>query len=350
MKNINIILIITLVLTSCNKDESSEFKVFNKFNTVSNLECKIIKTPSVLYYIGEMIMLDSVLITLDMKADTILRIFKLPTCRYLGGAIRKGRGPNEEIMIFPDIKKIENNRFIYRSINAIKIASYNKDYGKIKIAKVHFLPGELMDLFQITMLGNKFIGYNALKSNEQDFILYNPDTKSNKGFGPLFPNVNKKIPVSKRSMLFTKLIEKKPDNSLIVSAYDKFPIIRIYNNNGELNTEIRFNNQQDFPYSMVKTNPTQTEMLNMTMNYTKLKVTNKYIYALYIGKTLKEMNANERHTDDYSNEIHVFDWNGKPVRKILLDQYIFSFCITPNDDYLIASSLNSINKLYQYKL
>jgi len=43
-------------------------------------------------------------------------------------------------------------------------------------------------------------------------------------------------------------------------------------------------------------------------------------------------------------------FQGNPIKKILLDENIFSFCVDPNDKYLICSSLNSIDKLYKYTL
>ena len=53
---------------------------------------------------------------------------------------------------------------------------------------------------------------------------------------------------------------------------------------------------------------------------------------------------------DFSNEIHVWDWNGKPIKKIFLDKNIFSFCVSPDDKFLICSSLNEIDKFYKYSL
>lgn len=82
-------------------------------------------------------------------------------------------------------------------------------------------------------------------------------------------------------------------------------------------------------------------------NYRKIKSSNRYIYALYIGKTSREISVG---LEDFSNEIHVWNWSGKPVAKILLDRKIFSFDVDANDRYLICASLNSLDELYKYYL
>ena len=58
---------------------------------------EVIETPPVLFSVMGIEMLDSVLITCDLQYETIFRVFKLPTFKYLGGFIGRGNGPNQEI-------------------------------------------------------------------------------------------------------------------------------------------------------------------------------------------------------------------------------------------------------------
>lgn len=102
----------------------------------------------------------------------------------------------------------------------------------------------------------------------------------------------------------------------------------------------------------MSSNPNKSDADRVMQNYRKIKATNCYIYGLYCGKTIGENNIrfNEEGLNDTSNEIHVWDWNGNPVMKILLDEQIFSFCVSPDDSYIICTSLNSKNNFYKYEL
>jgi len=64
-------------------------------------------------------------------------------------------------------------------------------------------------------------------------------------------------------------------------------------------------------------------------------VTQKFIYLLYSG--------NLYHSEflDYGNEIFVYDWEGNPVKKLLLDRHINSFTVTADNNIIYASDPNT---------
>jgi len=49
---------------------------------------------------------------------------------------------------------------------------------------------------------------------------------------------------------------------------------------------------------------------------------------------------------DVANEIHVWDWEGNPILKLILDRSIFSFDVTPDNKQLIALSIEDVDKLF----
>lgn len=68
-------------------------------------------------------------------------------------------------------------------------------------------------------------------------------------------------------------------------------------------------------------------------------VTNKYIYLMFSGNTM------ETEHKFYGNSIYVFDWNGKPVKKLILNGDRFAFTVTSDDKtiYLLDPKTNTIN-------
>lgn len=71
-----------------------------------------------------------------------------------------------------------------------------------------------------------------------------------------------------------------------------------------------------------------------TFGYLGGSVTNKYIYLLFSGKLQKEENFN------LSNEIFVFDWEGNPIKKLLLDRVVSHIAVSDDDKIIYASDPN----------
>lgn len=349
MKFCYISILLIILLISCIKEEKI---VFSKFPREIKLVHKEITTPNVLFMVGEMELLDSALIILNLKDDKFFQIFTFPDLKYLGGYIEKGRGPNEEVSIDPYIRKIHGNKLLYKTLVSIKINQINRD-ELITIKTIH-IPGELININHPFIIDDILYGYNVSRITNKEFIGYDPSNNSIFDFGPSYPNAERKVPPKFRNSIFAKAIIVKPDQSSFASVYDLFPMLRIYSRNGNLLKESYYNNGQIFP-SAVMSLPTQEDANKVMQNYRKIKASNQYIYALYNGKTIGESNS-EFNKDingglrDTSNEIHVWDWDGNPIMKILLDKQIFSFCITPDDKSIICTSINNLNTLFKYDI
>lgn len=341
---------IIILSTSCSNNTAGTIRTFESFPKELTLKSEEIKTPPVLFQVVGMELLDSVLITLDMKADKFFQVFKLPTYDHLGGFVSRGNGPGEEFVIYPYFKRLSENRFIYQTITSIKTISYNLKRNAFELLSQDNLPSDLMNLIHIFKLEDNFYGYDMTKKSKREFIGYNPIDKRIFEFGPEYPIMKTGVSDSKNSSFFAKTSVPKPDNTLFASVYDKFPILRIYSKDGVLQQETRFENEQPFPQALLSDSPSQSSLNEIVQNYRKIKTTTKYIYALYVGKTVEEMGLvrNGSGLDDFSNEIHVWDWDGLPVKKIVLDKKCFSFVVSPLDDYILTSSINSIDTLNKY--
>lgn len=69
-------------------------------------------------------------------------------------------------------------------------------------------------------------------------------------------------------------------------------------------------------------------------------VTSQYIYVYQLEFTLadlgKEYERNGGYSLEFTNELHVFDWSGKPVKTYNLDAYISDFVVDSQDQALYA--------------
>jgi hypothetical protein len=127
-------------------------------------------------------------------------------------------------------------------------------------------------------------------------------------------------------------------------------MLRIYDKNGNVINDVRFVNHQEKPiaYLARQTNPMSLD--NTTLNYWKIKVTDSYIYGLYVGKTYSELNTNGQGIKDYANEIHVWDWDGNPIIRFILNRHVFSFSVSTSDEFIVCSTLNDDDKLFKFSL
>jgi len=326
--------------------QTNKTTTFNTFPKIIQVEFKEIETPPILPFVGDMLIVDNTLITMDMMADTIFHVFKLPTCEYIGGFINRGNGPNEEISIAPYISGISDSSFFYRSVQNGKIAYINKVTKSIEIKEKIDLPSKLMgDLTQI-MLNDNLIGYDMTKPSDLEYESFNIRSKEVHNFGS-FPKIDLSVDKSKNNQMFTKIMANRKDGLRFAALYDKFPYLRIYGNKNNLIHEIRLENKQKLPSEFLENIKNPTDLEGTMINYLKLKVTDSYIYGLYVGKTRGELKVQERKNDDYGCEIHIWDWNGNPIAKLILEKEVSSFAVSSNNKYIICSSVKADNILYK---
>ena len=349
-KNIYItILAICEILFFISCTSNSNVTTITQFPKVKELNHEIIPTPNVLYAPTGLLLLDSAVIVQDLKSDTIFQVFKFPSFAYAGGFVKRGGGPDEEVFVDPFMQRLANNQFMFRNLTGVKILKYNPLVDTISIVKNIKFDASLTDMFHVFMLDNRIIGVRADVATNKEFVSYDPQTQKIDDFGDDYPIVSRNIKITDKDkiQLFAKANTVKPDGTAFASVYDKFPILRIYSNTGKLKKDIRLDNHQRFPYALIKQNPTMNEVNEMMQNYRIIKSTNHFIYALYIGQKTKSLSPG---LNDFSNIIHVWDWDGNPIMELKLDRKIFTFDVSHNDEFLICSSLSKIDALYKYEL
>ena len=346
MKAISIILILFSVGCSTN-NKSKEYISFAHFPNEVEVKLKEATTAPVLSFVGELLLVDNFLVAYSLMSDSMFQIFDVSGFKHLGSQIPKGEGPGEESFIAPNLYSYDSVSFLYKTLDKVKIVRYKKRENKLILQRIIDLPVEFIDVMHLIYLNEKIIGWNLYNiTNEREFQAVDLKTQKVTHFGPAYPASEFKIRLSDMASLFSKSILNRPDNKFFAALYDRYPILRIYGANGNLIKEVRYiNNQMDPAKHMNEVDPLKY-MAHQTLNYMKLKVTNNYIYGLYAGKTHSELRTQEYKVDDFCTEVHVWDWNGNPVSKIMLNRPVFCFTVAQNDSLIIFSSVNEHDKLF----
>src|SRR5512145_1659883 len=95
MRNI-LYLFCVFCLLSCKKTETvNKTIIIDKLPPAKKIESQIIKVPPILLRPDGSCIVDSFLIIVQRRKDTIFSIFKLPECKYLLSFGNQGKGPNE---------------------------------------------------------------------------------------------------------------------------------------------------------------------------------------------------------------------------------------------------------------
>ena len=339
---------LVLGISSCSPTKESHPRVhIEKFPIEQEVRLDSVKVEPVLYFLGDMLMTDSLLITIDIKNDTLFQYFSLPNLNYCGASTIKGGGPDDEQLVFPILQNEGGQDFTYRSIRKVKIVKYCQATKKLLLLKEFAIPDKFMNIANFCKLNNTLIGYGVQTTSNKEYKKLDLSNDKVSDFGPDFPNVGFKINKKRENILFSKNLMARRDGERFAALYDKFPLLRIYDKKGYLLTESEFLNHQIQPTAL--NDERGGNMDELTINYLKLKVTDRYIYGLYVGKRHKEVRTSNRQIDDYAKEVHVWDWDGKPIARFLLNKAVSNLAVSQDDEYLLFSSYLYEDRLYKMK-
>lgn len=337
-----------LFLISCSQ---SSQETYTSFPQEVSLTGRAIHTGEIIKSPWQILFLEDAFLVMDSKADYSLHAFAVADCEHLGSFLRRGSGP-EEALYVQSIGAISGNRFFYKTLTHIKRADFDP-----VILSVETTDSEQIDVDNLLMafvLDGNYFGWNR-KEREREFIRYHAEDGSFSNFGPAFPVLDRKLTLFENLAFFSdKAVTVKPDGDLFAAVYMSYPFLRIMNSkNGQLTRELRLDNGQLAPESMNRQSRAMQSQ-NFTENYYRICSTNDYIYALYSGKTRSENNVDQTSAVfvpyDFSNEIHVWDWEGNPIKRIQLDRQIFDFGVNTDDKLLIGFSLQTPEQLLVYEL
>lgn len=350
MKYLLFVVCFIYIFSACSNNQNDKWRTtVDEFPVTKQVSLETVKVEAFLYYWGDMLATNDYLVSVDIKNDTFFQFFSLPDLSYLGSAVHRGLGPGEEMAVLPFLCDMGDGCFTYRSLDKIKKVSYNTQSGKLDLEKELVVPNKFDNILNMIVLDSMALGYDMLGKTKLEYVKYDFVRHHVEEFGPGYPKVDFLVEAEKRNVLFSKIMVAKPDNTLFASLYDKIPLLRIYNKEGKLVSETELKNGQVSPSIYGRKHKKRVDTGELTVNYLKIEATNNYVYGLYSGKTQKEL-AEQRSTNNYCKEIHVWDWDGNPVARFLLSESVGDFAVSPDDSYVFLYSYELSDHLYRFKL
>lgn len=295
--------------------------------------------PKIYGHLSSIIIYKNLLVSIEPYNDTIFSVFKLPSCKYLGCFGINGRGPDEYFR--PDARnavatnngvllKDLSDRFIFTDLN-----NYleNRTF-RTRVIKV---PGELEALNNGFLLNDSIVcGMPYVGGREnKPYVKFDMNTKKVEYFG-YWPTLYKGVKDKANWILYSGRSRVKPDRSMFVTFMFYVRMFRIYRCSGELYQEVIL----ETPQKLIENGELRPYPKQF---YTCIRVTNDLILALNTACSGPEMPKT-------NPTLEIWNWNGKPVAKVLLDRPISQFDIENEGKLLYCIEWNTMDKIFVYNL
>lgn len=335
MKNYIVCAFVIFVLFSCKNNTDSLTDLFKKTKTLNHNEL-ICDSDYLMGSSGKMLIIDSILITLDYNNERMFHVFDIKNNKYINNLGVKGQGPNEFLQPYSLIYHSHIDFLSYdlldNSLKKIRIDSLMN--GTISYEKMISF-NSISNLIVIPTKYNNYIGFGLYESNM--FKLIDSDGKDI-GLFMDFPTDKETKTIDHRNIALgyqgSLAINMDRDKLVYASLYGT--ILGIYNiKENSINQEFLL--VYDYPQFTV-----QNEGEGMSSPITKdcicafrdIYATDKYIYSLYSGKTISKLGEKAFEAQN----IYVFDWEGNPVIHYRLDVPINNMAVLSNNKRIYAIS------------
>lgn len=329
-----IVFLALVILCGCNtpKKDLVVFPASKKAAFTETLIGEVLAWPDNLLILGEHIIL------YDAKTDWVFKIFSKEGFEYEGHLLRRGRGPQEEVFVYPFSRSYGENAFLFQGNSSVKLAGiqHNNNDLKLVVTREFALPPAMSNDYDIFLLDDKLCSANTFSSPERDFICFHLNTDSIFEWGELTPLQRPESMAPQQAFFLGKQVTVRPDRNLLAVAYMNLPTLRIYDSKSgkmlhQLHVADGSHNEKCFERGIFDEG-------FITWYYT-IRSTGEYIYALYRGTTMSSQ-------QDVASVVHVWKWDGTPVMTLELDRPIYTFDITPDNQQIIAASVVDVDRLF----
>lgn len=320
---------------SC-KEQNSKDIILKDFKTVSYLSKT--ESPFRSLDIGEIVsmgIMDTVLVVSEFSGEKVFKLFSIENGSLIQSSVNRGRGPNELDLSYNILELDEDNFVIFDRIRS------------------EFIYLSLCDL----LMGNEIFSqrekhnysvFNSIIINDSlrvftgpfdsyQYLLTNIST-GNSTFYQEYPDLGtlKSIQTATKAHgyqgHFTAIFGKNRF-AFLSSLVGFFEICEIKDN------EVIpvFRKSYGVPDLYVVQNRTALTP-DLPYYFNSLSSTNEYVFTIYSGRTIREHGEEEYYA---GNNLLVFDWNGNPVKRFVLDSYIRTFALDKKNMRLYGYSMNS---------
>lgn len=342
---INIILFSLFI--SCTSPSQQKNLNYEDFPQTKELKAKeILLDTAVFRYPFRIRIQKDMAVVLDLHGtDHFFQVFRYPEFNYIASFGECGDSPK-------DMLSAENIRWNGQSLWAL-------DANKSELTRfVFFESGDSLLRDEAVSLDKKILrALDFVQYDDSTFIIpdYSGDNRfcmvSRKGellrkFGSI-PTANEDALAHSRPALaqaWRSFIDYNPQNGILAATTQLGEVLEIYNLKDTTHiVRIGPYGEPEFKVSKGYGIPVGI------MGFSDIKVTDKAIYAVFHGRTFKELSRQPKGKEvDGGQYIYVFSLQGEPLMKYVLDRYIYGISVDEERGIITATDVNSDEPIIEY--
>lgn len=262
------------------------------------------------------------------NGDSLLYCYSLSKQRFVKQMLPQGQGANEFLspveFFMADSSLFIHNRWHFTAQN---YSFHAKDFSIRPQGELMHLPMSVDRIYPISQ--SRFVASGVF--DDCRFLLLDNDGNelSRCGDFPNYQSGEEAIPNTAKAMFHQSQFGYNTARKRLACATGN--VLELWDDTPETLTlherlllapyHYLFNSSPDGVYA-------QSDTPDAELGARGIAVSNKYVYVLYNPNTHR---MHEEHKETQNSEIWVFDWDGDPVRKILIDTQIECFCVDEMD-------------------
>ncbi|WP_268122635.1 BF3164 family lipoprotein [Roseivirga pacifica] len=340
---------------SCNTgQETGKMQNGNEFQQTEHftevLDSLAIDVP--LLQVRNLTISDDFILALTTDPKELVKVFSLADFSYVGGFGYGGEGPGDL-----EFNRINSGGFTIvdhgsklQIIDAKFIRTIDlKEMGKREptIHSKTALPETAIRLNQAHLVGNDFVFGKTSRSIKQ-LSYINLKTGETTDTIP-YPNYVDNVPAEAFHHLYSSNSKVDESEKYLALAYLRFPVVRVFDleSGEERKSGVPPKTTQN--KVIVAENGLSIDNSNLVSYYSGVDLSEDRVFALYQEKNsaFNPENPSKAYTE---KELHVFDFEGNAIKKIILPEWVNRFAVSPNGRQVICSHPENENYLYRVNI
>lgn len=335
------------LLLSCNKSREYNYLSYEDFPSKESLYAEVVHLDSVTFrYPFRIFTEGNTMFIMDLhNIDNYFHAYSMPGFQHIASFGKRGEAPDEML-------SGENFRFVSRD------SIWSLDANRRQLIRWGF--NEQGD----SILRKETITLDKDILRPLDFAMYNDSTFIIPDYSGEYRfcwvdahghtiNRTGKIPVEDSNaakslpalaQAWRSFIDYNPHNGVLAAATQLGEVLEIYNLKDSTHTVIEGpNSEPQYAISGGYAIP------DGIMGFTDIHVTDQYIYAVFQGKTFKEISNNQGQFTDGGEYIYIFNLKGEPIKKYDLDHNIYAIQVDEANNRIMALDVNYDQPVLTFK-
>lgn len=335
-----------LIISSCtNTYDVSLADHYEDFPVTKELKAETVEVDTALFrYPFRIRIQGNRAVLMDLHGmDHYYHLFQYPEFRYISSFGKRGESPVEML-------SAENIRFVHNRW-------WTLDANKREMIGMGIpLSGDSLFRDIVIRLDEKILrALDFAVYDDSTFII--PDYSGEGRFcwvnrsGSLLnksgsiPTTNEKALLKSRPALaqaWRSFIDYNPHNGILAAVTQLGEVLEIFNLKDSTHiVSMGLNGEPQFKVSGGYGIPTGI------MGFSDVQVTDSVVYAVFHGRSFKEI-AHQKERIDGGKYIYVFNLQGKPICKYVLDRYIYGIYVDEKNRIIIATDVNNDQPIVRF--